>query len=132
MPILQDIEVWRGNDVPSVEWRWPAGYVASLDCQLTIWIGETLLLSAMTGGALIADSVERRFLWARTLQQSRLIPFGRVANYELEDKGDGERTIFAGLVNGRGGLNLDGGGGAPGQLDFSDPANSGLLMLGWF
>jgi hypothetical protein len=113
-------------------WPWPDGYAASVDCQLTIWDGETLIVQAEGGGAMVIDADNRRFLWNRTLAESRLVPLGRVALYELEDRLGGETTIFAGTVIGLGGLNLDNDEPqATGVLDFSNPYNSGNLLLGW-
>ncbi|SHF06088.1 hypothetical protein SAMN02745157_1543 [Kaistia soli DSM 19436] len=132
LPTLQDIDVWRGNNLPPIEWPWPDGYVATVDCQLTIWSGAELLIVADGGGSLIVDTVARKFIWSRTLAESRMIPFGRIAQYEIEDRDGGETTIFYGAVNGLGGLNLDSDEPqATGQLDFSSPYNSGNLLLGW-
>ncbi len=132
MPIPVDIDIWRGNDLPVVTWAWPDGYAATAACQLTIWHGDQVLLVAEGGGGLVVDTIGRRFIWARTLAESRLIPKGRVAEYEIEDRNGGETTIFYGTINGLGGLNLDNDEPqALGQLDFSNPCNSGIELDGW-
>lgn len=132
MPVFRDIDVWRGNSLPPIEWAWPEGYAATVNCQLTVWRGAELLFSAEDGGGLIVDAGARRFLWDRTVAQSRLIPPGREARYEIEDKNGGETTIFAGTVNGLGGLNLDDADPeATGRLDFTNPYNSGHELDGW-
>ncbi|HWJ72420.1 MAG TPA: hypothetical protein VNX29_04560 [Kaistia sp.] len=133
MPIPFDVSIWRGNDRPDAIWAWPDGYTATTNCQLTIWVRESLVLVAQGGAALIVDTVGRRFIWRRTVAESRLIPEGRVAQYEIEDHRGGEETIFYGTITGLGGLNLDEDepDGSPGQLDFSTPLNSALELDGW-
>lgn len=132
MPVHLDIDVWRGNDLALIPFAWPEGYSGSTAAQLTVWIGDQLLFTAEGGGGLLVDIEGRRYLWARSIDQSRQIPFGRIARYEIEDQGGGERTIFFGVVNGLGGLNLDLAAEQPeGALNFNSPAQSGLTMMGW-
>lgn len=132
MPVHIDIDIWRGNDLALIPFAWPDGYAGSTAAQLTVWIEDALLFSAEGGGALIVDLEGRRFLWACTVEQSRQIPFGRIARYEIEDQSAGERTIFFGTVIGLGGSNLDLAAPQPdGQLNFNSPAQSGLQMMGW-
>lgn len=131
MPTQQDIEVWRGNDEPIV-FAWPDGYEGSVAVELTVWIADTLLFRVMGGGGLLIDADARRYLWYRTLDESRLIPTGSIARYELEDQSNDEVTLFFGAVTGRGGRNLDLNAAQPdGALTFNAPAQSGLQMMGW-
>ena len=131
MPIYRDIEVWRGSSLPPVAWDWPQGYAGSIDCQLTVWVGATLLLTA-SGGRLVADAGGRRTLWDLTSADSRMIPLGRIARYEIEERHGGERTIWAGTVIGLGGDNLDGPDPAPtGMLDYGNPYDSAIDLDGW-
>ncbi|HWJ72605.1 MAG TPA: hypothetical protein VNX29_05490 [Kaistia sp.] len=132
MPTLVDIDVWRGNNLPPTFWPWADGYLGTADCQLTVWVGDEELFSAVNGDGLTIDPYGRQFIWERTLDQSRVIPLGRIARYELEDRAGGEATLFYGAVVGLGGLNLDGTqAGAEGALDFSLSANSGQDLDGW-
>lgn len=132
MPATIDVDVWRGNSLPPIEWAWPEGYAATVNCQLSVWVGGELLFSAQDGGGLVIDTGGRRFLWDRTLEQSRAIPLGRLARYEIEDRNGGETTIFCGVMVGLGGLNLDTDApAATGQLDFTNPYNSGHELDGW-
>ncbi len=132
MPVLVDIDVWRGNSLPPIAWDWPDGYAATVACQMTVWVAGELLFVVEGGGGLVIDAGRRRFLWDRTIEQSRAIPFGRIARYEIEDRNGSETTIFYGGINGLGGLNLDADAPeATGQLDFSNPYNSGLELDGW-
>lgn len=133
MPVLRDIEIWRGNDRPAIVWPWPEGYTASATCRLTIWFKDAVLIDAASGGgAFEIDATARRFVWSRTVAESRMIPLGRGAAYEIEDQGSGEETIFAGVVAGLGGLNLDRDPPPPGgALDFALAQNSDQEPEGW-
>ena len=132
MAIHVDIDIWRGNSLPPTAWAWPDNYPGTADCQLSVWIGTDLLMLVESGAGLVIDRFERRFVWERTAAQSHLIPLGRIARYELEDRVGGETTIFYGTVVGLGGLNLDSGTTDPGgRLDFSYATNSGQELDGW-
>lgn len=126
-----DVIVWRGNSTP-IEFLWPDGYAPSASVALTVWAGREQLLSALSGGGLVVDAPARRYLWDITVEQSRLIPLGKIAQYEIEDRSGIETTILFGWTIGQGGANDDGASPvSDGSLDFSNPQNSGLQLLGW-
>lgn len=132
MPTIVDVDIWRGNSLPPVEWPWPDGYAGTALCQLTVWVGDELIFSVDSGEGITIDPTGRRFIWERTVAQSREIPLGRIAQYELEDRAGGERTLFAGVLVGLGGLNLDDGTAQPGgSLDFSYTGNTDQELDGW-
>lgn len=133
MPSRIDIDVWRGNSRPAITWPLPADYtLGSTEFALTIYAGDELLLSAGIGSGLYFDLAARSVIWDRSVADSRLIPLGRIARYELEDMGFGEQTVFHGSVVGLGGDNIDGPPAMPdGSLNFLSPYNSGLQLLGW-
>lgn len=134
MPIRRDVDIWRGNSLPVQRWAFPDGYEPALaEIQLTVWVGSDMLFEVSTGNGLAVDHEARVILWAITVAQSRLIPFGRFANYELEDRnGTDELTLYAGRMNGLGGSNTDTGTvEVDNSLDFSISANSGNQLLGW-
>ena len=108
------IRLWRGT-TRAIGWRLKDGNGDLFD--LT---GSTFRLSiAATGVVLIAknsesadglaiDVLEATVTWTPTLVESRLIPLGRVANYELERRiGAAQEIVAWGQVEGLGGINAD-------------------------
>ncbi|MBZ9939121.1 hypothetical protein LB518_22685 [Mesorhizobium sp. BR1-1-16] len=112
MPVLADIDLWRGNDAPPRVWQTPDDFplVGSV-VVLTVYVGGDLLLSAASddgASGLTIDDSGHFIAWKPSLAQSRLCPFGRIARYELERRylGDQE-TLAYGCIVGLGGANLD-------------------------
>ena len=108
------IRIWRGATRP-VGWRLKDG-----DGNLFDLTGSTFQLSiAAAGIVLIAKSSDAAdglaidvpgatVTWTPTLAESRLIPLGRVASYELERRiGTAQEIVAWGLVEGLGGINAD-------------------------
>lgn len=132
MPIRQDVSLWRGNNAPAIVWTLPEDGPLGAAYFLAIEAGGQLVLAAdTTTGALVFDA--DALSWTPGLAESRLVPPGRVARYEIEQRADGiETTIFFGSVTGLGGINTDAGSSAePTMLDAADPENSLLLLMGW-
>jgi hypothetical protein len=130
---LTDITVWRGNTRPAVVWQLPEDLdLGTKLFVLTIWVADALILEVDTTGRLYLDEATRRLAWDRTLAQSRAMPLGRLARYELEHRSFGEETLFHGAVVGLGGDNTDGEEpSGTGALDFFNPFNTGFRLLGW-
>lgn len=134
MPIRHDISLWRGNSAPALLWTLPEDSPDGADYFLTVEAGGRLVLCADTpAGSLIRDAEAGTLSWIPNPAQSRLVPEGRVARYEIEQRRLGaETTIFFGTLTGIGGANFDAAPLHPAALDASDPDNSSLLLSGWF
>lgn len=137
MPIRTDISLWRGNNAPPLVWSLPEGVPTTGSVfVLTISIDDDTRITRDTAaGTLELDLPHSELRWAFTTAESRQIPLGEVAGYEIERRTDGvEITEFYGTVTGLGGLNGDttpGGDDPVGGLDFSSADNSSLQLLGW-
>jgi hypothetical protein len=82
------------------------------DVRLSIYDpkGRTLILRAsLSGGSLIeSDLANAEITWAPTAAQTRLIPIGDKASYELEVRNAGTEIVYMlGTITGIGGLNDD-------------------------
>ena len=110
----EDFEVWRGNSYRMAGWHFPFALDGS-DIVLTIrWGGGEIIRSLVAGGLEIADAeidgaTVPVVYWTPTVAESRSIPAGRIARYEVERRvPDGEhRTYVQGYVVGVGGVNSD-------------------------
>lgn len=111
-PAQYDIKVRRGNNVP-VAWRFK-----NADGSLFGIGGDVFQLTIVWGGERIEASTEDSTLtrndpqatisWRPTLEQTRDLPDGRQATYELERIASGEqRTLVEGFVVVEGGINGD-------------------------
>jgi hypothetical protein len=107
-----DFEIRRGNNTP-VTWEFVDAQGAAQDLA-----GATFVLTVAWRGALIVkDSSDPglevraetgEVVWTPSLSESRMIPVGRVARYELEWRSGGkQRTWASGTVTGVGGLGGD-------------------------
>lgn len=131
MPVQQDIEVWRGNSRPVVILPFPDGYVPAPGAtyQMVVSIGTTAIL---VSGVVLVDAIARQFRWPLSTSDSRLIPLGTVASYELEERSRyGEETVLSGFVIGAGGANFDVPLPVGSRLNWTDPGNRQWRMMGW-
>ena len=133
MPIRQDLALWRGNNAPGLVWTLPAGAPPGAGYVLTIAAGGRIIATADSmAGSLVLDAGAGTLAWSPGLAESRAVPAGRIATYEIEQRAEGaETTIIFGTLAGLGGLNLDAVATWPTSLDGSEPDNSPLLLLGW-
>ena len=108
------IRIWRGATRP-VGWRFKDGDGNLFDltgssCRLSIAAAGVVLIaknSESTDGLAI-DVPGATVTWTPTLAESRLIPLGRVASYELERRiGSAQEILAWGPVEGLGGVNAD-------------------------
>ncbi|MHB2205059.1 hypothetical protein [Methylobacterium sp. CM6257] len=110
-----DITIRRGTNKPDRAWRFQNkdGTVfdgTGSEFVLTISRGSKVLIRKDTsaGGGLSYDVDAGRLLWVRTLAESRLIPLGRVAQYEIERRiASNQSTILSGFVIGEGSISDD-------------------------
>ncbi|MCX5514251.1 hypothetical protein C3941_24020 [Kaistia algarum] len=134
MPIRTDISLWRGNNAPDLIWTLPDTIPSGASYSLTVAAGGQILFSRETpSGSLGLDTEAKELRWTPTLAESRLVPAGRVATYEIEQRvGDIETTLVFGSITGLGGGNSDAGSPAGAtMLDAADPDNIPLFLLGW-
>jgi hypothetical protein len=107
------ISIWRGTTRP-IGWRFKDAAGALFDIT-----GSTFLLSISARGAVIITktSGEAGFVmdvpastvtWTPTVDESRLIPEGAIASYELERRiSGGQEILVSGPIEGMGGINAD-------------------------
>ena len=108
------IRIWRGTTRP-VGWRLKDGDGDLFDLtgstfQLSIAAAGVVLLAKNSANAdgLAIDVPNATVTWTPTLAESRLIPLGRVASYELERRiGSAQEILAWGQVEGFGGINAD-------------------------
>ena len=134
MPLHVDMSIWRGNNAPALTWTLPDTVpLTDSAFYLTIGAAGTILLTKDTiGGTLVLNTSTRQLSFSYTTAESRLIPAGQIAEYEIERHTDGvEITEIYGFMTGLGGLNTDETPGTGGALDFSAPENSNLQLMGW-
>jgi len=134
MPTRTDISIWRGNNAPAIVWQLPdPAPEGALYRLAAIAGGRALFEFDSAAGTLALHADPDRLEWTPTLAQSRAVPAGRVARYEIEQRvGETETTLFFGAITGLGGANADAG--APfgsTSLDAEDPENIPLFLLGW-
>lgn len=79
------------------------------DVRLSVYDGDTLLFRKSLGdGIEVTDSGQSEVTWTPTVAESRSIPLGPVAKYELEVRdGSSQRVFLTGTITGSGGLNDD-------------------------
>lgn len=119
-----DITVWRGANAPPVIWELlrtdiPDDQAAVSDdifdltgsvVWLTVFLADEQLIALNTDddATLTFDITTGRVSWSPTLDESRLVPRGRKADYELERRMAGaQEPLAAGFVIALGGHNLD-------------------------
>jgi hypothetical protein len=114
-PARVDFDLWRGNNVPPLTWGMEddgggpvpfAGSVFSLRVSVR---GATVLSKRSDAGdGLLADPATSELTWTPTLAESRLVPAGRRATYEIERHiGGSQETWVVGSITGKGGFNDD-------------------------
>lgn len=134
MPLRVDMSIWRGNNAPALIWTLPDEVpLTGSQFFLTIGAAGSLLIAKDTAaGTLILNPSLRQLRFDYSTAESRLIPAGQIAEYEIERRDAGiEITELYGFMTGLGGLNTDEAEGATSALDFSNPDNSSLQLLGW-
>ncbi|HWJ76441.1 MAG TPA: hypothetical protein VNX29_25020 [Kaistia sp.] len=134
MPLRVDLSIWRGNNAPALIWTLPDEIpITGAAFFLTVAAAGTLLLARdTTSGTLALDAVTRQLRLDYTTAESRLIPAGQIAEYEIERRNAGlEITELYGFMTGLGGLNTDASPGEGSSLDFSNADNSNLQLMGW-
>lgn len=121
-PATYDFDVVRGTAGPTqgITFRLRAkdegGEYVNIpyeDVRLSIYKRNTLLLrrAISDGGLVLVDPVTNEMSWRPTAEETRLIPKGPNASYELEVwNGEAEIVYMLGTINGIGGINDDIGG----------------------
>lgn len=110
MPTRAPIRVWRGNNAPPIVWSFPETFdLTGSSFVLTIAVGDAVVLTAKSADGDITIDTETGYVsWPYSLADSRLIPIGRDAQYELERRvGSEQRTMAYGVCEGIGGINSD-------------------------
>jgi len=108
------IKIWRGTTRP-VAWRLKQGDGSLFDLagssfRLSIAASGATLISKNSDAAdgLAIDEGAATVTYTPSLAESRLVPLGRLASYELERRIDGAQEIVAwGQIEGLGGSNAD-------------------------
>lgn len=109
------IVIDRGSTVPPVQFRFSLDGTGS-EWRMTLLPsrGDRISLSTendtLTASVATVDGETKTTVtWARTVEQSRLIPRGALTSYELEqiEPGGGQRLWLEGTIKGEGGLNDD-------------------------
>lgn len=133
MPTRHDVSLWRGNSAPPIVWTLPEDLAPGAAFFLAVEADGRILLSHDTpAGTLVLNAEAGTLTWSPGPAETRLVPEGRVARYELELRAGGvETTLFFGAMTGLGGANLDGEPLSPAALDGSEPGNSPSLLSGW-
>jgi hypothetical protein len=114
----EDIEIVAGNNSPPVSWQFldtegPPEVLFPLDpastFYLTIkWPGGSLRRNTEDDPDLVIDLGQAMVSWNYNIADSRAMPFGRVATYELEWRvAPMQVTYIAGGVMISGGINAD-------------------------
>ena len=114
-PALVDFDFWRGSNLPPVIWGpemengapFPA---AGSRFILTIsWDGGLIRKDTeVEADAFVLDERTSELTWTPTLAESRSIPIGPVAQYEIERRiGSFQEPFITGIINGKGGINDD-------------------------
>lgn len=108
------VSVWRGtNDAQGWEFKTEAGGIFPLvgnEIRLRVFVdgAAVITLSTDDDDHLVLDTDLGRLTWTPTIEESRLVPNGSLAQYEIERRiGGVERPLCAGVLEGVGGLNDD-------------------------
>lgn len=115
IPGTYDFGLVRGSTSPFVVRLKVGSPLVSMvftDVQLSIYKGSTLLIRKKVSDALagfsVTNSGEAEITWTPTPVESRLIPTGAKAKYELEVRnGASQEVVLVGTITGIGGLNAD-------------------------
>lgn len=88
--------------------RTPMDLTGSAFVLSVIWPSGALRKASADGG-LTVDLASSQVSWRPPPAEARLIPEGRIARYELEQReaGGGQRILLSGYMIGEGGLNDD-------------------------
>lgn len=120
-PATYDFDVVRGSSGPTqgLVFRLKAkeadGSLSNIpfeDIRLSIYRHNVLIVrfALSDGGLVISDPVENEISWIPTAEETRLIPVGAKATYELESwNGTSEIVYMIGTITGIGGSNDDSG-----------------------
>lgn len=111
-----DIEIIRGNNYPPAMWQFLisddpdelpdlTGSIFKLE---VIWPGGSILRSSDANPELAVDVANSILTWNYTAQQSRSLPLGMVARYEIERWTAGsQQSLIAGYFVASEGANPD-------------------------
>jgi hypothetical protein len=114
MPASYDLPLWRGNNPQQVfRFRDAEGLFVLTDERfiLTVTYRGALILkkdTATSGSSFAIDTDASTLTWSPTVDETRMLPLGRVAKWELEKWKDGVQvTLLAGALIVSGGDNVD-------------------------
>ena len=110
----QDLEVWKGNDW-SQTFAFVDGTGAALDLTGSSLVFRatapgmtTLRKSSPSSGITIPTPANGQAVVTMSIAETRLLPLGMVALYEIEFRSAGtQTTLVAGRINALGGVNDD-------------------------
>jgi hypothetical protein len=109
-----DFMIWRGNSYAMARWQFlqdaetPLDLTGSEMVMRATWSGGSVRLTTASAANLVMDAEEGTLTWTPSITESRSIPEGRVAKYEIERRIGGEqRTLVQGYFVGVGGVNDD-------------------------
>ena len=120
-----DITIWRGANVPAVVWQFLKNDIpddqTAVPGDLFDLTGSTLFLTigrdtefmisanSTIGGGLVLDTAASTLTWNPVLADTRTLPSGRIARYEIERRfaNNSQEPLAMGFVLVTGGLNSD-------------------------
>lgn len=111
-----DIEITRGNNYPPIKWIFKVSENPDVLFDLTgssfklrvYWPGQTIDIDSVVDPALAIDLPTSIVSWTYTTVQSRLLPLGCIARYELERWITGtQQSVISGFVAVSPGANPD-------------------------
>lgn len=120
-----NIDIWRGENDPPVGWQFLLNDIADdatpqsgdlfdltgSQLYLTIYYGDDGKIEKNTmdnPAVMIIDLAQATLTWKQTVDETRLLPLGSLAYYEIERRiADKQGNLASGKVNVRGGRNND-------------------------
>jgi predicted pyridoxine 5'-phosphate oxidase superfamily flavin-nucleotide-binding protein len=109
-----DLSIWRGNN-PPIAWRFRNADQTLFDVSGSRFVMDISIRSVSrfrkdtdVNDNFVVDAAASTLTWAITVAESRLIPEGRIADYEIERWiGNEQLTLISGKLIGLGGKNFD-------------------------
>lgn len=115
MAAQHDLSIWRGADAPRLRFRMPVDGTGSGWRMAVVTPSGRLdfdtLNGSITAENVVVDGDTRTLVTIHmTLEQTRMIPPGRLSAYELEqvEPSGAQRVWLAGRIIAQGGINSDG------------------------